>query len=167
MVREKIVKCRECGKEFNIYTRPPYKRVECSDECREKWLNRQGTPIEYKEEVKRETGEYKPIQKIDNNKTVIPVVLKIKLYKYVLIAMSFLLGFHLYSTVQIESGFLLSLIENPEYAEEIIAYYEIQRKLINMALVLTILFCVVLVVVAGVLYKIELSICKKIKSKRR
>lgn len=70
MVKEKIVKCRECGNEFNIYTRPPYKRVECSDECREKYLNRQGKPMEYKEDFKRERVEYKPIQTNDNNQAI-------------------------------------------------------------------------------------------------
>jgi len=53
---------------------------------------KQVKPLEHKE-VTKEITEYKPIvehktiQKNDNNKPVIPVVLKIKLYKYVLIAM--------------------------------------------------------------------------------
>ena len=132
---------------------------------------KQVQPLEYVE-VKKETAEYKPIveyktiQKNDDDKTVTPVVLKIKLYKYVLIAMSILLGFHLYTTVQTESVFLLAIVENPGMLEMINGYYEMQRKLINMAHIVTFLFCVLLAVVAGALYKIEFSYCEKRELKR-
>jgi len=132
---------------------------------------KQVKPLEHKE-VTKEITEYKPIvehktiQKNDNNKTVIPVVLKIKLYKYVLIAMSFLLGFHLYTVVQFESTYLFAITENPEMIEMINDYYETQRKLINMTHIVTVLFCLLLIVVAGVLYKIELALYEKKKLKR-
>ena len=132
---------------------------------------KQVKPLEHKE-VTKEITEYKPIvehkttQKNDNNKTVIPVVLKIKLYKYVLIAMSFLLGFHLYTVVQFESTYLFAIMENPEMIEMINDYYETQRKLINMTHIITVLFCLLLIVVAGVLYKIEFAYCKKKELKR-
>jgi len=76
MVKEKIVNCRECGKEFNIYTRPPYKRVECSDECRENWLKRQGKPMEYKEDVNKGRVEYKPIP-VDYNRSAASTACKV------------------------------------------------------------------------------------------
>ena len=132
---------------------------------------KQVKPLEHKE-VKKEITEYKPIvehktiQKNDINKTGKPVVLKIKLYKYVLIAMSFLLGFHLYTVVQFESTFLLAIIENPEMIEMINDYYEMQRKLMNMTHIVTVLFCVMLVAVAGALYKIELALYEKKELKR-
>ena len=132
---------------------------------------KQVKPLEYKE-VAKEITEYKPIvehktiQKNDINKTVIPVVLKIKLYKYVLIAMSFLLGFHLYTVVQFESTYLFAITENPEMIDMINDYYETQRKLFNMTHIVTVLFCLLLIVVAGVLYKIELALCEKKELKR-
>lgn len=132
---------------------------------------KQVKPLEHKE-VKKEVVEYKPIvehktiQKNDINKTGKPVVLKIKLYKYVLIAMSFLLGFHLYTVVQFESTYLLAIMENPEMIEMINDYYETQRKIMNMTHIVTVLFCLMLIVVAGVLYKIELAFCEKKELKR-
>ena len=132
---------------------------------------KQVKPVEYKE-VPKEITEYKPIvehktnQKNDNNKTVIPVVLKIKLYKYVLIAMSFLLGFHLYTVVQFESTYLLAITENPEMIEMINNYYETLRKVLNMTHLVTVLFCLMLIVVAGVLYKIELALHERKELKR-
>jgi len=141
---------------------------------------KQVKPLEQKE-VTKEIAEYKPIvehksiQKNDNNKTVIPVVLKIKLYKYVLIAMSFLLGFHLYNVVQFESTYLFAITENPEMIEMINTYYEMQRKALNMTHIrkalnmthiVTVLFCILLIVVAGVLYKIELALYQKKELKR-
>lgn len=132
---------------------------------------KQVKPLEHKE-VKKEVVEYKPIvehkttQKNDNNKTVIPVVLKIKLYKYVLIAMSFLLGFHLYTVVQFESTYLLAITENPEMIEMINNYYETLRKVLNMTHLVTVLFCLMLIVVAGVLYKIELALHERKELKR-
>ena len=132
---------------------------------------KQVKPVEYKE-VPKEITEYKPIvehktnQKNDNNKTVIPVVLKIKLYKYVLIAMSFLLGFHLYTVVQFESTYLLAITENPEMIEMINDFYETQRKVLNMTHLVTVLFCLMLIVVAGVLYKIELALHERKELKR-
>ena len=132
---------------------------------------KQVKPLEHKE-VKKEITEYKPIvehktiQKNDINKTGKPVVLKIKLYKYVLIAMSFLLGFHLYTVVQFESTYLFAITENPEMIEMINDYYEAQRKVLNMTHIVTVLFCLLLIVVAGVLYKIELALCEKKELKR-
>ncbi len=132
---------------------------------------KQVKPLEHKE-VKKEVVEYKPIvehktiQKNDINKTGKPVVLKIKLYKYVLIAMSFLLGFHLYTVVQFESTYLLAITENPEMIEMINNYYETLRKVLNMTHLVTVLFCLMLIVVAGVLYKIELALHERKELKR-
>lgn len=88
--------------------------------------------------------------------------MKINFYKYVLMTMAVLLGFHLYDTIVSESVIFFYSIEYPEMLE----YMAEMRLLMNFGHILTFIFCMVLLVIAIGLYLAEFYICKYIKGKR-
>lgn len=88
--------------------------------------------------------------------------MKMNFYKYALMTMAVLLGFHLYDTIVSESMIFFYSIEYPEMLEEMAQ----MRLLMNFGHILTFIFCMVLLVIAIGLYLVEFYICKYIKSKR-
>lgn len=88
--------------------------------------------------------------------------MKINFYKYVLMTIAVLLGFHLYDTIVSESMILFYTIEYstlPELMTEL-------RLTMNFSHMLTFIFCMVLLVIAIGLYLAEFYVCRYIKGKR-
>ena len=85
-------------------------------------------------------------------------------YKYALMTMAFLLGFHLYYVIMYEAMFLRYSMEMiDEWTLEFITEMRLERSFSNM---LTFMVCTGLLCIAIGLYLAEFYICKYIKSKR-
>ncbi|GAI70846.1 unnamed protein product [marine sediment metagenome] len=89
--------------------------------------------------------------------------MKMNFYKYALITMAVLLGFHLYNMITSEAMLLFysrELSVLPEVVSEL-------RLLMNFSNMATFIVCSVLLVIAIGLYLAEFYACKYIKGKRR
>ena len=88
--------------------------------------------------------------------------MKINFYKYVLMTMAVLLGFHLYDTIVFESMSLFYTIEYPVLFESMTE----MRLMMSFSHMLVFIFCVILLVIAIGLYLTEFYVCRYIKNKR-
>ena len=91
--------------------------------------------------------------------------MKMNFYKYVLMTMAFLIGFHLYYVIMLEASFFsYSLGTNDEWMAE---YLREMRLVMNFTNMLTFMVCIGLLAISIGLYLVEFYICKYIKSKRK
>jgi len=90
--------------------------------------------------------------------------LKIKLYRYVLITVAFLIGFQILYAIMDESYIIRSLMDADEWTLEYIAEIRLRMTITN---ILTFLYCLILVGIAVGLYFAEFGICKYIDNKRK
>jgi len=89
--------------------------------------------------------------------------MRLNLYKYVLMAMTVLIGFYLTRVIQQESYVYTYLLKNDYFYIEIIKDIGLQIMFSNM---LVVIFCVILVIIAVVLFFGEKYFLKYIEKKR-
>jgi len=89
--------------------------------------------------------------------------MKLNAYRYILIAIPCLIGFHLVFLAQNEAYFITSLINDPSWTE----YMTEMRLRGNIQTVLIFLYCLILIGIAVLLYFGEIHFCRYIDNRRK